>query len=138
MLLIVIPHVLLEGGAYILAGIAGAVISDDVISESKELRKFIFSLIGVVAVFFFLNYLFSFFLYGSVLTVLRIVFFLGLLYLLKLVFVDKKHKEVFTYNFWLFVVALLVFIVGALVETGVLSFSGLLNQYYMASMMFFM
>lgn len=134
---IITPHMLLEGGAYILAGVAGAVISADIISESKELKKFIAALVGIIVLFVFLNFAFKLILGTIALTIFRILIILGLVYLLRYVFEDKKHQEVFIYNYWLFVFALMVFILGALVETGVLSFSGILANYYHASAMFF-
>lgn len=137
--LITLPHILLEGGAYILAGIAGAVISDDAVSKSSDLKKFIPILIGVILAFILLNYLFKTVTnILPVLIILRMITVFSLVYLLSYAFPDKKHKEVFTYNYWLFGLAVLVFILGALVETGVLSFSGILNTYYAAAQMFFM
>lgn len=139
MQVITLPHILLEGGAYILAGIAGAVISDDAVSKSSDLKAFIPILLGVVAIFFVLNMFFtSITNLLPILVMLRMLTVFGLVYLLGHAFPDKKHKEVFTYNYWLFVIALLVFILGALVETGVLSFSGTLNMYYSAAQMFFL
>jgi len=137
MTLITLPHILLEGGAYILAGIAGAVISRDIVSESKEMGKFLGILIAIIIGFFVLNMFFKIIMGGPLLVVLRMLLVLGLVYTLKNAFLDKKHKEVFTYNFWLFAIAMGVFILGALVETGVLSWSGTLNLYYAASAMFF-
>jgi hypothetical protein len=137
MTLITLPHILLEGGAYILAGIAGAVISRDIVSESKEMWKFIGILFGIIVAFFVLNMFFKLVMSGPVLIILRMLLVVGLVYLLKHAFLDKKHQEVFVYNYWLFVLAIVIFIIGALVETGVLSWSGTLNLYYMASSMYF-
>ncbi|MBW2982721.1 hypothetical protein KY327_00285 [Candidatus Woesearchaeota archaeon] len=137
MLAITLPHIILEGGAYILAGIAGALISDDVVSDVKDLSKFVAALAVSVGVFWLLHKAFSMVLDGGTLLIANVLLALGLLYLLKHVFPDKRHKEVFTYNYWLFVIALAVFAVGALVETGVLTWSGLLNEYYFAAAQFF-
>lgn len=133
MLLLVFPHMLLEGGAYILSGIAGAVISDEVIAKSGEIKRFLGALILAVLGFWLANMFFKLFLAGPWLVILRVLVLAGVVYALKSVFTDAKHKEVFTYNFWLFIIALLVFIVGAGVETGVLSYSVLLNKYYLAA-----
>ena len=138
MLLIALPHILLEGGAYVLAGIADAVISDDVVSRAKELRRFIPVFLILVAVFLLLDKLLQFFLAGAGLSVLRILVVMGLLFVLKFAFDDKKHKEVFIYNYWLFVIALGVFIIGAIVETAVLSNSMTLNHLYDAATLFFL
>ncbi|MFP4524720.1 MAG: hypothetical protein ACLFO2_05455 [Candidatus Woesearchaeota archaeon] len=137
MLAITLPHIILEGGAYILAGIAGALISDDVISDAKDLSKFVAALAVAIGVFWLLNKAFSMVLDGGMLLAVNVTLALGFLYLLKHVFPDKRHKEVFIYNYWLFIIALGVFAVGALVETGVLSWSGLLNEYYFAAAQFF-
>ncbi|MFH1174877.1 MAG: stage II sporulation protein M [archaeon] len=67
-LLIVLPHVILEGGAYIIAAISGGVISKGVLLEK---------------------------------------------------FVSKDFNRVFFYNFWLFLFALLVLVIGGFVETFV-------------------
>lgn len=137
MTLITLPHILLEGGSYILAGIAGAVISRDIVSESKEMKTFLKILFMIIVGFFIMNLFFSLIVGGSLLIILRMLLVISLIYLLKNAFKDKKHKEVFTYNFWLFVIAIVVFIIGALVETGVLSWSTTLNLYYSASALFF-
>lgn len=137
--LITLPHILLEGGAYLLAGIAGAVISDDAVSKASDLKRFIPLLLGVIGLFIFLNFIFvSITSSMAILVTLRMLTVFGLVYLLGYAFPDKKHKEVFTYNYWLFIIAMAVFIIGALVETGVLSWSGLLNLYYSAAQYFFM
>ncbi len=133
MLLIVLPHVLLEGGAYILSGIAGAVISDEVISKSKEIKKFLGMLFLVGVSFWLFNLIMKQLFNNAFLLVIQIISLLSFMYLLKFSFNDKKHVEVFSYNYWLFVIALAIFIFGALVETGVLSYSVLLNKYYIAA-----
>ena len=138
MQLMTLPHTLLEGGAYILAGIAGAMISYDATSRSKNLKKFLPLLFLLSASFVLINYLFSFISNNVVfLVILRIVSVLGLVYFLQLAFPDSKHQEVFRDNYWLFIGAIILFIIGALIETGVLSFASLLNNYYLASATFF-
>ncbi|MFP4118803.1 MAG: stage II sporulation protein M [Candidatus Woesearchaeota archaeon] len=134
LVLITLPHVLLEGGAYILAGIAGAILSDDVISDAKDLKKFLAGAVLAGAGFWLVNYTLKAFMEMSAsLYVLRMTAFLGFLYLISRTFHDKKHKEVFIYNYWLFAIALLVFVVGALVETFVLGNSNTLNFIYSAA-----
>ena len=132
-----LPHILLEGGAYILAGIAGALISDDVISDAKGLSRFVgYLALGIVA-FWLLHKAFALVLSGGSLLVVNVILALGILYLLKHVFLDKRHQQVFLYNYWLFIIALAIFFIGALIETGVLSWSGALNEYYAAASQFF-
>ncbi len=135
--LITLPHTLLEGGAYILAGIAGAIISSDVISKAKNLKSFLLTFILIAIGVCFFDFIFRQFATGIFLIILRIVVFIVLLYFLKHSFSDKKHIEVFMYNYWLFVLALGVFIIGALIEVFVLSNSTMLNNYYSASSSFF-
>ncbi len=137
MQLITTPHILLEGSAYVVAGIAGAVISRDVTSKASDLRRFIAYFVFALIGFYVLNLFFKMVVSGPVLVVLRMALTLTLVYLLRHSFDDKKHKEVFTYNYWLFVVALGLFVLGALVETGVLSWSHTLNMFYAASSAFF-
>jgi len=137
MQLITLPHILLEGGSYILAGIAGAMISRDIVSESKEMGKFMGIFAMILVGFYVMNMFFKIIANGPFLIIIRMLLVLGLVYVLKNAFLDKKHKEVFVYNYWLFIVALGVFILGALVETGVLSWSDTLNLYYSASAAYF-
>lgn len=131
---ITLPHILLEGGAYILSGIAGSVISDDAISKSKDLRRFLLYLVLGIGMFILLNHLFGLITHSTpALVILRMITVFGLVYMLGYAFPDKRHKEVFIYNYWLFIGAIVVFVLGALVETGVLSFSDTLNMYYSAA-----
>jgi uncharacterized membrane protein SpoIIM required for sporulation len=83
-LIIVLPHVILEGGAYILAAISGGVISKDVLLEK---------------------------------------------------FVSKEFNKVFFYNFWLFLLAILVLIIGAFVETFVVTNIPLYQQIIQQSLL---
>ncbi|MGM5480708.1 MAG: hypothetical protein ACQESC_04585 [Nanobdellota archaeon] len=135
---ITLPHVILEGGSYILAGITGSVISDDAISESKNLKQFLLYLAVAIGLFTLGNFVLkSLVSYAPLLMLFRLVLVLVLVHFLGRTFPDKKHQEVFTYNYWLFVLAVAIFILGALVETGVLSYSDTLNMYYSASQSFF-
>ncbi|MGM5481774.1 MAG: hypothetical protein ACQESE_05195 [Nanobdellota archaeon] len=135
LIMITLPHVILEGGAYILAGIAGAILSDDVISDAKDLKKFLGGTVIAGLGFWFVNYVLKTFFHatGAWLYILRMTAFLGLLYAVSRTFHDKRHKEVFVYNYWLFAIALAVFIVGAIVETIVLGNSNTLNFIYSAA-----
>lgn len=130
---ITLPHILLEGGAYILAGIAGAVISDEIISESNELRSFLLYFLCALISFYILNLVMAFINAPIVLLILRILIVVGLVYFLKHAFLHRGHREVFTYNYWLFLLAIALFVVGALVESQVLTHSGILHSYYAAA-----
>ena len=134
---IVIWHIILEGGAYIIVATAGSVISKDIISKSKEVRKFvIYSLFAgmLLIVFYFL--LKQLILSSGIYFMISVGIFLIALYFMSTIFDDKKHREVFTYNYWLFVIGIIIFILGALLEAGVLSYSGMLNKIYSMSYMF--
>lgn len=135
---IALPHTLLEGSAYILAGIAGAVISSDVISKAGNLKKFLSNFVLFGIGIFVIDLIFKNIFFGTVLLVLRIIVFMTFIYFVSKSFNDKKHVEVFVYNYWLFLVAFGLFVLGVLVETFVLSNSGILNNYYAAASSFFL
>lgn len=129
MQLIVLPHILIEGLAYILAGISGAVISQDVVHVASELKPFLTYFGSAIAGFIVLVLITSSF--GNVAQFLILLIgALGLVWLFHLAFTNPKHQEVFKYNYWLFVIAIAVFILGVIVETFVLTNSGLLHYYY--------
>jgi len=132
-LVITLPHVVLEGGAYILAAIAGGVLSDDVISKRSAMGKFIYYLLSATLLFLIFLYLFHAVFSPLVARLLDIGGILLLLYALSYVFDDKRHEEIFRYNYWLFLVAIALFLLGAIVETFVVGNSGLLQQVYWAA-----
>jgi hypothetical protein len=135
--LIVLPHLLIEGLAYILAGIAGSIISQDVVQESNELQVFlIYFFFGIVA-FIIGNYFFStLFSQQGLLFLSRMALALIIVWFFHRAFTNVRHQSVFRYNYWLFVIAILVFLLGVGVETLVLSSSGLLETYYTAAARF--
>jgi hypothetical protein len=130
-LVIVIWHVILESGAYILVGTAGGVISREIIKKSEEVRDFIIYFgIGIV-ILILLNYLFKMVIPSRIFFfIMSALSFIFLLNFLENIFEQKTHKMVFRYNFYLFILGILVFIVGALIETYVLSNSTILNEIY--------
>ncbi len=133
--IIVIWHVILEAGAYIIVAISGSVISKDIISKASQIKKFAGYLLlggGIIALLFYVMRQLG----GLIYFISSALIFVGALYAMKETFSDKKHKEVFTYNFWLFMIGLGVFVLGAFLEAGVLSWSGLLMRIYDASAMF--
>ncbi|MBN1386668.1 stage II sporulation protein M [Candidatus Woesearchaeota archaeon] len=131
-----LPHLVLEGGAYILAAISGSVISDDIISKSQEIRKFLMVAAGAGIGYFFLFILIRQMFSGIFAGFLNIALMLFIIHSLNMIFDDKKHKEVFVYNYYLLVIAILIFMLGALVETFVLGNIGALTKVYAASSMF--
>ncbi|MBR9700952.1 hypothetical protein GOV11_03745 [Candidatus Woesearchaeota archaeon] len=147
-ILITGPHVLIEGLAYILAAIAGGVISDEV-DNPDELRSFLLYFLGSVMLYIvvFLVAKMVFDLLASTsplfwwltdfgIGMFAIVTALVLLWLMRLVFTNEGDKMTFKYNYWLFVVAVCVFIAGAILETFVLYNSGTLERIYTAAAMF--
>lgn len=130
---ITLPHTIIEALAYIVASLAGAIISTYVISSKKNLTIFIVSFIGILVLFFGLSYILKGVLSGFMLTLVLMVLFICLIGLLRFVFNNDKHKMIFEYNYYLFIGALLIFIVGALVESYVLSNSNVLDKYYSAA-----
>ncbi|MBR9703288.1 hypothetical protein GOV10_04580, partial [Candidatus Woesearchaeota archaeon] len=133
---ITLPHVILEGGAYVLAAISGSIISDDVISESGEVPHFLAYLLGVLLAYGLLVFIFAT-LFPSLLVLrgfLNVFVLFGLLWLLGNAFDDADHKRVYWYNYRLFIIAVLLFLVGAFVETVVLSNSSLLATIYSAAL----
>lgn len=134
---IVIWHVILESGAYIVVATAGSVISRDIVSKSGEVGKFLIFLFlggGLTVLFVYMLRMFVFNQYLLVSTIA--LMFIIVLYCLSYIFNDRRHKEVFTYNFYLFLIGLAIFILGALLETLVLSNSITLNRIYEYSYIF--
>ncbi len=135
-LAITLPHVLLEGGAYILAAIAGGVLSDDVVSKRAAMGRFIYWFLAAAIVFVVLHYLYKvvFAALPLVAQLLSIATALLFLHYLAYVFDDRRHREVFAYNYRLFLLAIGLFIVGAIVETLVVGNSTLLQRVYFAAL----
>jgi hypothetical protein len=135
--LIVLPHVLIEGLAYILAGIAGSVISQDVVQESDELHVFLMYFFFGIIVFVIGNHFLSLLqLETGLIFAIRMLFTLGIIWLFHRAFTNTRHQRVFRYNYLLFVIAIVIFLLGVGVETFVLSSSGLLELYYGAAAVF--
>lgn len=130
-----LPHVALEGGAYILAAIAGGVLSDDVVSKRRAMNPFIYWFLSGIIFFIILHYLFGMILvhYLVIARILDIIAIILIFHFFSSVFDDKRHKEVFRYNYWLFLLAIVIFILGAVVETLVVGNSALLHQVYLAA-----
>lgn len=128
-----LPHTLIEGLAYVVASIAGIVISAYVVRKSKKKGIFFLSFLAILGCLWFLNFFLSRFIQGLVLTILMMTVFVLLFGLLGKLFQDEKHKLVYKYNHYLLIGALGLFIIGALVESFVLSGATILNDYYSAA-----
>jgi hypothetical protein len=131
-LVVTLPHVFLEGGAYILAAIAGGVLSDAVVSKRKAMVRFLPSFLFGAVIFAAATYLFQRVFVPVIAGFLQILVALLLLRMLGSVFNDQRHREVFAYNYTLFLFAVVVFLVAVLVETLVLGSSELLRIVYAA------
>ncbi|RME31887.1 hypothetical protein D6789_01275 [Candidatus Woesearchaeota archaeon] len=138
-LIVTFPHVLLEGGAYILAAIAGGVLSDDIIARRPAINNFLTYFFGVAIVFFLVHgaaaRLFRVAQFPSlslVLGLLDIALVLAAFHFMGGIFVRPHDREVFRYNFALFVIAVAVFFLAVVVEVVVLSSSDLLRTVYSA------
>lgn len=136
-LIFVIWHVIIEGLAYILVGTAGGVISREIIKVREDVRDFvIYFFIGIILIF-----LINILLYNLVPSIFfRLIMsslsFIFLLSFMEEIFENKTHKMVFKYNFYLFILGIIVFIIGAIVETYVLSNSTKLIEIYELSRLY--
>ncbi len=137
LLVFVIWHSFIEGLAYIVAAISGAIISQDAVRkepQSKELPVFLTYLFGATILYVLLSSVSSGFP-----SFIRFIFLVGvviaLLYGLSYAFHIATHRRVFMYNYWLFIVAIAIFILGVLVETIVLSSSTTVSQIYLSAQM---
>jgi uncharacterized membrane protein SpoIIM required for sporulation len=133
---ITFPHVILEGGAYILAAISGNVISDEIIQHKAEIRNFIFYLIGgagLLIVFrLVLRYLFG--LTSPVLfSIISVILVTAMIHIIIGLFQEARLKKVFINNYNLFILAIIIFLIGAVIETLVINYSGILNRIYALS-----
>jgi len=136
---ITFPHVILEGGAYILAAVSGSIISDEIIKERSDIRKFLLYLVEGTVIIFLLRYLYSYvFRVKSVVgfNIVTIVLVLIMVWLVGRLFQQKRLKKVFLNNYALFIIAIVIFILGALIETLVLNNVGILNKIYLFSALF--
>jgi len=134
--LITLPHVILEGGAYILAAISGNVISDEVIKEKSDIKNFIFYLIGGVALIFIIRLAYSHLLGMTdpvIFDILAIVIITAMVHVIIRLFQQPWLQKVFKDNYYLFIIAIIIFVLGALVETLVLNNSTMLNNIYALS-----
>ncbi|MCF7871508.1 hypothetical protein K9L97_00560 [Candidatus Woesearchaeota archaeon] len=127
------PHILLEGLAYVLASIAGAVISTNIFVDRKNATKFTIILVVSFGLFWFLSFLFRFFMSGWLYPLSLIVMFIGFMFVIKQSLNEQKYKSVFTHNYYVMLIAIAVFILGAIVESIVLMNSDVVNKYYSAA-----
>src|SRR3989338_7370122 len=134
LLAIVVWHMTLEGGAYILAGIAGSTISSKIIKEKLEIEEFVIWLIAAVFVFLVGKYIIGMMFLGVMAKfALYFLLMLGLLHFLGNIVAEKKNRQVYTYNLALFIIAIAVFMLFVLVEVYVLSNSDALHRIYQFS-----
>ncbi|PIO05335.1 hypothetical protein COT47_05290 [Candidatus Woesearchaeota archaeon CG08_land_8_20_14_0_20_43_7] len=134
--MITLPYVILEAAAYIFAAISGGVISDEIIEKSSEIRRFLLYAGGLIGfyllIFFSIRYFFQWNIWFSFGNMILMV---GMVHLVGRIFDEKKHKEVFIYNYWLFIIAIVMFLIGALIESVILGNSATLAEIYSLSML---
>lgn len=138
-LVITLPHLILEGGAYILSAISGSIISKEIVKERADIRNFIFYVVCGAALIFFLRYIYKY-AFGVKnmigFNLITLILVIAMIYIMGRLFQQKRLKKVFLNNYALFIIAILVFIIGALVETLVLDNVNILNKIYMFSFLF--
>ena len=138
-LIITLPHVILEAGAYILAAISGGIISDEIIKEKSDIKHFIFFVICGAILIFFLRYIYKHAFRTSnmlVFNLITMVLIIVMIHFIGSLFQQKKLKKVFVNNYSLFIMAIIIFIIGAIVETIVLNHVSILEKIYMMSYSF--
>ena len=131
------PFLLLEALANILAAISGNIISKDVVRKTKYIKKVVVYAVGGILVYFGVNYLLGLLGFGKIVSILvQIGLVLLILFLVSKTIKEKKLKEVFIYNYWLFVVAIVVFVLGAILEMLIVQNVDILTKIYATSMLF--
>jgi hypothetical protein len=128
-------HMLLEGLSYIMAATSGSVISDKIIRKAKEAR--IFALYLVLGAIMFLVVRFYFGLAGSanamyfgLFALFAVVIFM---YSFSRIFAVRKHQEIFVYNNHLFLLAVLIMLISAVLEVAIAGNSDILGNVYRLS-----
>lgn len=136
-LVLTAPFLILEALAYILAAISGSIISEDVVKKSKYIKRFVvYSLIGIagyIGIYFLIKILD---INRWLAIILQIMVVFTILYILSQSFKEKKCKEVFVYNFYLFLAAVLIFIFGAVLEALITQNVGILTKIYSTSLLY--
>lgn len=131
------PFLILEALAYILAAISGNIISKEVVRKTNYIKKFLLVSIGGVVVYFGIQYLINLLNLGNIFTILiQIVLVLLILFLVSRTIKEKKFKEVFIYNYYLFIVAIVIFVLGAVIEIIIVQNVDILTKIYAVSMLF--
>jgi hypothetical protein len=137
--LITLPHVILEGGAYILAAISGNIISDEIIKERSDIKNFIFYLIGGVGLMMIVKVVYNKLLGMDdpvVFSFIAILMITIMVHIIIRLFQQPWLQKVFKDNYYLFIIAIVIFVIGAIVETLVLNNSDTLNNIYALSMIY--
>ena len=131
------PFLILEAFAYILAAISGNIISKDVVRKTSYVKTFILLSIMGGGIYFVVQYILNLFNLGSVVMILiQIGLVLFILYLVSRTIKEKKFKEVFIYNYYLFIIAIVVFVLGAVLEMVIVQNVDILTKIYATSSLF--
>jgi uncharacterized membrane protein SpoIIM required for sporulation len=130
---ITLPHVLLEGAAYIFAAIAGGVLSDEIVEKSEQIKEFVLYFLCAALLYGIVYMVLSVFLERALLGLAAVVLALCVLHFMHHIFASVRDRMVFKYNFYLFVVAIGVFFIAALIEVLVLANATPLREIYYAA-----
>lgn len=130
LLLITFPHMVLESLAYILASVSGSEVSYDIISKKKFTKLFVIFFTSMIFFLIILYWILFKIFPPFQAHLIAIVFTSLLIYALSYLFDDEKHKEAFKYAYYLFLLAVLIFIIGAFVEVLVVGNSKILYSIY--------
>ena len=133
-LVITFPHFFFESMAYILAAISGSKISKEII-DSKNAKKFL-NVIGYSILILAFAYFLLTWVDFTYITIVTIILSLSLVYGIKTIFEKKKQKTIFFNSYYILLVAVIIFILGALIETIILGNSFTLNKIYNASYLY--
>jgi hypothetical protein len=135
-LILSFPFMLLEALAYIMAAIAGNIISKDVVKKTAYIKQVTVYLTGSILIYAILHYLTGLLSISWLQTILQILVVLIFLYFLGRTIQEPRHHEVFVYNYYLFIIGLVFFFLGALLEVLITSNVDILTKIYSTSMLF--
>lgn len=136
-LTLTIPYLIIETTAYIMAAVSGITISKHIISKTKELKRFL-----VYSFFALLIYLIIYFLILSSIKNTTVVFTLNistillLIFLLSKAFSYKNHRLIFLNYYNLFLIAIILFFIGVVIEIFIINNAEIMTKIYAASMLY--
>ena len=130
------PFLILEALSYITAAISGNIISKDVVKKSKYIKELvIYSVAGIIAYAIIFQLVGILELTAAITLILQIAVVLFILRLLSKTIKQKKYYEVFVYNYNLFIIAIVLFVLGALIEALITNNVPVLTKIYATSLL---